>query len=134
MDWTLNRNEIRILQLMASGDRKWSIKAISETIGVSPPWVSESVAHMRKMCILDVVRAGMTLEIKVSENDLGNAICKLMIENKQLNFERVLCGSSLRILPHLVTNRYSMNNIAEKSGLSYRTVMDYCNRWHRMGV
>lgn len=134
MKWYLNETEIRILHFLINTETNVNLSTISIDLELSPSWASDCVSNLNKMGFVEIKSRGKTSFVDISQNKLGEATKKLVLEEKQLNLFRTIGGSSLKILPYIIKENKNIKDISKLTSLTYRTVFEYMKRWNQMGV
>ena len=68
------------------------------------------------------------------DSPLGTALANLLIEEPALRLDAVLGGPSLQVLPLLISPGHSTKEVAERTGISIRTIQYRIKRWCGMGA
>jgi DNA-binding MarR family transcriptional regulator len=130
--WSLNRTEVRLLQLLQGG--RLTLSELASEVSRSMSHVSESVTHLETLGMVEKQRQGTKVCVNIPKTPLGASLSLLMTERPMLNLETLFSGSGLVMLPLLLKPGYTAKELAERTSLSLRTVRGLLPRWKRMGV
>lgn len=129
---SLSKNEVQIIKLLM--DSEMSITKISLEMNKSLSWISRCVSHLEEMRIVEKKEYGITRNIKISDNEIGNAISVLFRENKMLNVYEILPYTRIKILIQLLPPGSSIKEIIIQSNISKSTVEKNIRKWKYMGI
>lgn len=128
----LNKTEVEIIRLFPHGEA--TVSKIAEELGIDVSWASRCISHLEEVGFLWTDREGYKTHVRIADTPLGSALTHLLIEEPMMNLDTVIGDSSLQILPLLLTPGYSTREIAERTGLTQRTIQIRIKRWRSMGV
>ena len=128
----LNKTEVGIIRSFPHGE--FTVSQIAEKLKVDVSWVSRCISHLEELGFLWTNRVGYKIHVSIADMPLGSALSHLLIEEPAMSLDALLGGSSLQILPLLLSPGYSTREIAERTGISSRTIQTRIKRWRGMGV
>ena len=128
----VSRTEARILRLFPRFQT--TVSQIAELLDIDISWASKGISNLARLGLLEVEKKGREKLISVPDSPLGTALTTLQVEEPALRLDAVLGGPSLRVLPLLLAPGYSTKEVAERTGISIRTIQYRIKRWRGMGA
>ena len=128
----LNKTEVEIIRSFPHGES--TVSQIAEKLEIDVSWASRCISHLEELGFLLTDRIGYKTHVSIADTPLGSALSHLLIEEPAMNLNALLGGSSLQILPLLLSPGYPTREIAERTGISNRTIQYRIKRWRGMGV
>ncbi len=128
----VNATEVDIIRLYPH--EQMTVSQIADKLAIDLSWASKCVPHLEEMGLLMTHKKSKELYVAIAETTLGTALSTLLIEEPAMNLNTLLGGSSLRILPLLLSPGYSTKEIVERTDLSHRTIQNRIKKWRGMGV
>lgn len=128
----LNVTEIEIIRLYPH--EHMTVSQIADKLDIDLSWASKCISHLEEIGFLTTMKKSKELYVGLTGSSLGSTLSILLVEEPAMNVNTLLGGSSLQILPLLLSPGYSTREIVERTGLSSRTIQNRIKKWRGMGV
>lgn len=122
----LRKSDVKILTEICKGaeDRM----AIASNMNTSPNYTTPIVKRLQKMRLVDIVRQGKRISIKISNTPHALSFKNMLIEEPGTNYSSFLYGLNFRILCYCLFSRKSFSDIASQLNVSEKTIMNQALR------
>ncbi len=127
----LGRTQVKILRIVVKDS--CTISQVAEALERSHSWTSLSIGHIVRLGMVKLERNGVTKRVGPTGTPLGQSMVRLFRETPFLNLDIILPGPGLALLPLLLPPGGTEKEIAQRTGLSHRTVHDRFRIWRTMG-
>ncbi len=128
----ISKAEVKILRLFPRSQT--TVSQIAGLLDIDISWASKGISNLAKLGLLEVEKKGREKYVSVPDSPLGTALASLMMEEPALRLDAVLGGPSLQVLPLLISPGHSTREVAERTGISIRTIQYRIKRWRGMGT
>lgn len=125
--------EIRALRAVAQS-REMDVGEVAQALDSLYPVASRVVASLGRKGLVNVSRRGYSKMVSLSDTVHARLFKRLLAEFGYMNLERILSGSSLEVLSHILDGPLSRRELVERSCFSDSTVKASLRRLRGVGV
>lgn len=129
----LNKTHIKILMQLSKRPYE-SVVGLSEDLNIIPSTVDMSLKTILDMGLVEMSRNGKSVNVNLSVNKHAQIFKKVATLSPHMGFEDILSGNNLQIIVNLLKDGATIKILAEKLGVSTRTVIRSLRSLQNYGI